>query len=36
MQRDAGIPAVAVQVVQAVVIVTMVVGGRRGAMIDDR
>ncbi|MBP9897254.1 MAG: ABC transporter permease, partial [Gemmatimonadales bacterium] len=36
MQRDAGIPAVAVQVVQAVVIVTMVVAGRRGSMVDDR
>lgn len=29
MQRDAGIPAVAVQVVEAVVILTMVVAGRR-------
>ena len=29
MQRDAGVPAVAVQVVQAVVIVTMVVAGKK-------
>ena len=35
MQRDAGIPAVAVQVVQAVVIVTMVVA-QRTARTDDR
>ena len=30
MQRDAGIPAVAVQVVEAVVILTLVVLTRRG------
>ena len=35
MQRDAGIPAVAVQVVQAVVILAMLVAGKR-RMMDDR